>query len=134
MIHLVPNTADQNIYLTLKESQKQYATTAESYLFMLEPMSGEANLYFIADVVVDTDRYTKIRISTNANSPTSGNLLLTKYGDFNYTVYGQTGTSNLDPEDEAVIGVWERGTLRVASSADYFNEDNETIPTWTVRR
>lgn len=134
MIHLRANIADQHIYLTLKEGQANYATTSESYLFVLEPMSNEDTLYFVADVVVDLERYTKIRVSTTASQPTSGNVQILRAGDWSYTVYGQTGTTNLDPTNEAVIGVWEVGTLRVSDTTTYYDADSETIPPFIVRR
>jgi len=79
-------------------------------------------------VLSDNDRYPLLRINTNADAPTSGSIELTETGEYAYTIYGQTGTSNIDPDNAAVIGVFEIGTLFVNATAYTEDIDDTTIP------
>ena len=82
--------------------------------------------YFIANVVVENDRYTEITIATNSATPLSGNVLITETGQYWYRVYGQNSSTNLDPT--LTVGRVELGVLQVMTQEVYFETDNPSIP------
>ena len=123
-----PDAANQQVVVTLKEKWKDFDTTPDSYLMKLTNTSGSGTYYLIPIVLSDNDRYTLLRINTNANAPTSGSIELEESGEYAYTIYGQTGTSNLSPTNAAVIGVFEIGTLFVNATAYTEDIDDTAIP------
>jgi hypothetical protein len=123
-----PDTANQQVVVTLKEKWKDFDTTPDSYLMKLTNTSGSGTYYVIPIVLTEHDRYTLLRINTNANNPTSGSIELEESGEYAYTIYGQTGTSNLSPTNAAVIGVFEIGTLFVNAVAYTEDIDDTAIP------
>lgn len=125
MIQLAPNTAAQTFYLTLEENRRDFPAFTH-YLVELENAMSRAKVYFIANVVVENDRYTEIAISTNVNAPLSGNVLLTETGQHWYRVYGQSSATNLDPT--LTVGRVELGVLQVTTSETFYTTDNPTIP------
>lgn len=130
MLYLLPNTADQDIYTTAKEGGL-YLDAFTNYLFHLEEFGGHLNYYFIGTVDEENDRYTKFIVSTDSDDGANSSILIpsTVSGKFKYTIYGQNSDSNLDPENAAVVGEVEQGTLKVISSATYYNEQGGTAPT-----
>jgi hypothetical protein len=128
MIYVDPDSNNQQVVVTLKEKWKDFDTTPDSYLLKLTNTSHSGTYYVIPIVLSDNDRYTLLRINTNANAPTSGSIELEESGEYAYTIYGQTGTSNLDPDNAAVIGVFEIGTLFVNAVAYTEDVDDTAIP------
>jgi len=126
MITLLPNSStEQFFYLTLQEAKKDFDTFT-NYLVEFRSLSSEEEFYFIADVVTDNARYTKISINTDADQPTAGHILLTESGQYSYRVWGQNSTTNLDPTDSRVVAMIERGTLTVTGETGY------TIPSISI--
>jgi len=128
MIYVDPDSANQQVVVTLKEKWADFDTTPESYLMKLTNTSGAGVYYVIPIVLSDNDRYTLLRINTNVAAPTSGSIELTETGEYAYTIYGQTGTTNIDPDNAAVIGVFEIGTLFVNATAYTEFTNDTTIP------
>ena len=127
MIHLSPNTADQEVYLTLYEKRKDVDTFTH-YLFKLQHQVSRKEYFFIASVSTDTERYTKVTISTDADDGVNSSILLTETGMLNYFVYGQNSDSNLDPAN--TVAEIERGLVQVDATFDidtYSNDDSSTI-------
>ena len=119
MITLAPNSStEQFFYLTLQEAKKDFDAFT-NYLVEFRSLSSEEEFYFIADVVTDNARYTKVSINTDANQPTAGHILLTESGQYSYKVWGQNSTTNLDPTDSRVVAMIERGTLTVTGETGY---------------
>lgn len=126
MITLLPNSpTEQFFYLTLQEAKKDFDAFT-NYLVEFRSLSSEEEFYFIADVVTDNARYTKISINTDADQPTAGHILLTESGQYSYKVWGQNSTTNLDPTDSRVVAMIERGTLTVTGETGY------TIPSISI--
>ena len=126
MITLLPNSStEQFFYLTLQEAKKDFDAFT-NYLVEFRSLSSEEEFYFIADVVTDNARYTKISINTDADQPTAGHILLTESGQYSYRVWGQNSTTNLDPTNAAVVAMIERGTLTVTGETGY------TIPSISI--
>lgn len=112
MIYLQANTAGNVIYLTLKERDKELGVVTD-YLVVLTHAITLKKYYLIAAVTETNERYTKITLGTNTDSPTSGSILLTETGQYLYDVYGQNSDTNLDPTDAVVEGLFELGTCTV---------------------
>lgn len=126
MIHLNPNSADEQfIYLTLAEMKKDFAAFT-NYLIILENMASTDKHAFVGDVEVDNARYTKISVYTNESLGTSSRVLLTETGLYTYKAYGQNSSTNLNETDAAVVGLLEQGTLNVSGAIGY------TIPDITI--
>lgn len=127
MIHLSPNTADQEIYLTLYEKRRDLPVFTH-YLFKLQHQVSMKEYFFIATFTTDSERYTKVVVSTDADDAVNSSILVTETGRFNYWVYGQNSAANLDPGN--TVGEVERGTIQIDGSftTDTFtNNDNSVV-------
>ena len=128
MIYLVKNTAAQLLYLTLKQGELLLSNSYTHYLLELTNEQTLQKLYAIPTKIAENDRYTTIQIGTNANTPLSASLLINYPARFSYVVYGQNSSTNLNPTDEAVVGVIEKGYLIVEDiTTPRFTEPNLTI-------
>lgn len=127
MIALLPDTADQYIYLTLKEKNK-YIPLYTHFLVAFKNMMSNESYYLIGNSESNNDRYTKLKISTNIDDAVNGDVLMQETGQFWYTIYGQNSETNLDPNDASVVGVLEIGILHVLTQDEYFNNPSLTIP------
>jgi hypothetical protein len=125
MIQLAPNTTAQTVFLTLFENRRDLPAFTH-YLIELENVMSREMHYFIANVVLENDRYTEITIATNSAAPLSGNVLLTETGQYWYRVYGQNSPTNLDPT--LTVGRVELGVLQVMTQDIYYDTDNPSIP------
>jgi hypothetical protein len=128
MIYLLKNTAAQLLYLTLKEGELLLSNPYTHYLLELTNEQTLQKLYAIPTKIAENDRYTTIRIGTNANTPTAASLLINYPARFSYVVYGQNSSTNLDPTNAAVAGVIEKGYLIVEDvTTPRYTEPNLTI-------
>ena len=119
MIHLNPNSADEQfIYLTLAEMKKDFDAFT-NYLIILENMASTDQHAYVGDVEVDNARYTKISVYTNQPLGSSSRVLLTETGLYTYKAYGQNSSTNLNASDVSVVGLLEQGTLNVAGATGY---------------
>jgi len=125
MIAILPNTTNQYVYLTLKEKQKDVGSWT-NYLVEIQGEMSREKRYFIANVLEDNARYTKIAINTNTNDPLNGDLLITETGQYWYKVFAQDSDTNLDPENS--IAEIERGVLHVQTEQEYYNIPTITLP------
>ena len=96
------------------------------YLVEFQCRATKKSHYFVADVQVDNARYTEVFINTNADSGTQGDVLVKDTGLYDYKVYGQTSSANLDPTDGGVKGVMEVGTVL------FIGEDAHEFPAITI--
>lgn len=121
MIYLQKDTASNDIYLTLYEWKKDLAFT--NYLFKLVDQTSEKEYFFVANVLVDNERYTKINVDTSVDGTNS--ILLNESGYLYYYVYAQNSDSNLDPAN--AIQEIERGVVSVPSNVDYYTPNSAPI-------
>ncbi len=127
MIHLNPNSPDEQfIYLTFSEMRKDFAAFT-NYLVLFESMASKEKYYFVGNVEVDNARYTTLSVFTDTDDATGGKVLLTESGLYIYKAWGQNSTTNLDPTDADVVAMIEQGTLNVAGATGY-NIPDITIP------
>lgn len=127
MIHLAPNTADQEVYLTLYEKRKDLPVFTH-YLMKIQHQVSLEEYFLILSFTTDSERYTKVTISTDADDGVNSSILLTETGRLNYWVYGQNSSSNLDPSN--TVGEVERGTIQVDGSFttnEYTNNDDSVV-------
>ena len=121
MIYLQKDTASNDIFLTLYEWKKDLAFT--NYLFKLVHQTSFKEYFFVATVVVDNERYTKITVDTSIDGTDS--ILLNENGYLYYYVYGQNSDSNLDPAN--TVGEIERGIVSVPSGDTYYTPNSAPI-------
>ena len=117
MIHITRG-ATNYIYTTLKE--KRSTATTFYYLISCENVLTKETKNFIPkSVAITTDRYEKLEILENDTEVlASGKVKLKPAGTWHYTIYEQTSSSNLDPDDESVVGILERGILQVSKATE----------------
>ena len=122
MIQLLPNTAAQVIYMTLKEKVKDLPTFA-NYLIEFKSQQSQATFRIIANVNTENVRYTKIDIGTDTDDAINGSIQIVNTGFFGYTVYAQNSETNLDP-----VGTAEIGLAQVLTQEAFYNLQGGTVP------
>lgn len=127
MVTLLPNTASQFIYLSLGDRVKDFAAFT-NYLVEFENQLSNKKYYLIGDPSVDNSRYTKLAISTNVDDATAGDIKIEETGLFNYAIYGQNSSTNLDPANATVVGTIAKGVLKVLTQETYYNAQTADIP------
>ena len=119
MVYLNTNTANQYAWLSLDEGRQYFNVAFTNYLLILTyEMTGE-QLAQVVTVINENERVTKIRLTT---------VGLVDAGKYKYDVYGQNSSSNLDPTDEVVVGLVERGSMILSNGTIYFDVSTPTIP------
>ena len=132
MITLLPNTSGQKIYTTAYQGRALLDESFSDYLIIFYQALGSIEYALIGEIDTDNSRYTAFYIDTDADAPTSGNVLIPSdiNGIFNYYIYGQNSATNLDPMDADVVGIVEQGLLRVGNPTETFEANNVPEPTF----
>ena len=84
--------------------------------------------YVIPTQISENDRVTTLAISTNDDDPTNGSILVVNGGRYNFIIYGQNSTTNLDPTDSVVVGEIKRGFIQMETLVNYYDQPNIIIP------
>jgi hypothetical protein len=115
----------QNIILTLTEKQ---LLTSPNYLFIFENRSTNTEIKFVrlnnTDISAYKERYNEFSIVVNTFFNTALN------GQYTYTIYEQTSTSNLNPTG---LNLLESGIMELEGTTIAFTE-YETTSTFTIRQ
>jgi len=115
----------QNIILTLTEKQ---LLTSPNYLFIFENRSTNTEIKFVrlnnTDISAYKERYNEFSIVVNSFFNTALN------GQYTYTIYEQTSTSNLTPTG---LNLLESGIMELEGTTIAFTE-YETTSTFTIRQ
>ncbi|HBT93682.1 MAG TPA: hypothetical protein DEB23_05400 [Chitinophagaceae bacterium] len=115
----------QNIILTLTEKQ---LLTNPNYLFVFTNRSANTEVKFVrlnnTDISQYKDRYNEFSIVTNTNFSTALN------GQYDYDIYEQTSTSNLNP---AGLNLLESGIMELVGTPFNFTEYT-TTDTYKIRQ
>jgi hypothetical protein len=115
----------QNIILTLTEKQ---LLTNPNYLFVFTNRSANTEVKFVrlnnTDISQFKDRYNEFSIVTNTNFSTALN------GQYDYDIYEQTSTSNLNP---AGLNLLESGIMELVGTPFNFTEYT-TTDTYKIRQ
>jgi hypothetical protein len=127
MNYLQTNTASQTLLLSLEEGVL-LLPTFENYLLILQN-EITLQLFAVIPIVIDSnERITTLSINTDTDEPEEGCVLITQSGRYNYIIYGQNSSTNLDPEDAVVVGELKRGFIEFTALTEYFDQPNLTIP------
>ena len=115
----------QNIILTLTEKE---LLTNPNYLFIFTNRSANTEVKFVrlnnTDISQYKDRYNEFSIVTNTNFSTALN------GQYDYDIYEQTSTSNLNP---AGLNLLESGIMELVGTPFNFTEYT-TTDTYKIRQ
>jgi hypothetical protein len=115
----------ENIILTLTEKQ---LLTSPNYLFIFENRSTNTEIKFVrlnnTDISAYKERYNEFSIVVNTFFNTALN------GQYTYTIYEQTSTSNLNPTG---LNLLESGIMELEGTTIAFTE-YETTSTFTIRQ
>jgi hypothetical protein len=125
--YLVANTANQTLYLSLNEA-RTFLDTYTHYLMILTRQQTGEDFALVLDVVIENDRYTQVTISTNADDGENSSIELLESGTYEYYIYGQNSSTNLNPLNIAVKGITHRGRIIVPDTATYINTPTVTLP------
>ena len=117
--------ATQNIILTLTEKE---LLTNPNYLFVFTNRSANTEVKFVSlnntDISQYKDRFNEFSIVTNTNFSTALN------GQYDYDIYEQTSTSNLNP---AGLNLLESGIMELVGTPFNFTEYT-TTDTYKIRQ
>lgn len=91
--------------------------TLTNPVFLFELASPEGTLiYFLsADTSSYPTRYNRFTITEGTNSPLNGQIVCTTAGQYNYRIWEQTSSSNLDPANTTTL--LEEGIIEVIGSS-----------------
>ena len=128
MNYLQTNTASQTLLLNLKSGSLLFATTYTNYLVVIQNEITLENFYVIPSTISENDRITTLAISTNADDPTNGSILVVNGGRYNFIVYGQNSDINLDTTSADVVGEIKRGFIQFETLVNYYDQPNIVIP------
>jgi hypothetical protein len=128
MNYLQTNTASQTLLLSLKEGVLLFDTTYTDYLLVIQNEVTLQTYYVIPIQISENDRVTTLAISTNDDDPTNGSILVVDGTRYNFIIYGQNSTTNLDPTDSVVVGEIKRGFIQMETLVNYFDQPNIIIP------
>lgn len=128
MNYLQTNTASQTLLLSLKEGVLLFDTTYTDYLLVIQNEITLETFYVIPAQISENDRVTTLAISTNDDDPTNGSILVVNGGRYNFIIYGQNSTTNLDPQNAVVVGEIKRGFIQMETLINYYDQPNIIIP------
>lgn len=114
MVYLLPNTANQSLYLSLYEGRYTLASFTHYMLSIIREENSETGekLNQVPTVITDGSGYSHITVTTST---------LTQAGRYRYVVYGQNSSSNIDDEDASIVGIVEIGYLELIDNGTYYD-------------
>jgi len=127
MNYLQTNTASQTLLLSLEEGVLLLPSFTDYLLILQNEITLQ--LFAVIPSVIDTnERITTLSISTDVDDAVNGSILITDGGRYNYIIYGQNSSTNLDPTDADVVGEIKRGYIEFTTLTVYFDQPTLTIP------
>lgn len=126
MIHFTKGQTEK-VILTLKEKQ---TLSGANFLFYFKSRVTDLNVAFVvlgsSDLSGFKDRYNAFDIVVNSH------FANVTSGEFNYSIYEQTSSSNLDPA--LATGLVESGQMSLKNSTEFeYTTYNQTNNTYKVR-
>ena len=92
---LINENTTSNLTLTLKEKS---TLSSPVYLFQFRNVTEKVSYYCImSDTSLYKDRYNEFVFTEGTDNPLLGELILGAGGQYEYFVYEQTSTTNLEP-------------------------------------
>lgn len=117
MIYLDCDTASQEVHSTLFEGRIKLLPSLFTHYLVQFSNEQSGQVYYSVPVIDDeTERMTTLIVDT------TGILLA---GRYEYIVYGQNSSTNIDPNNASVVGEVERGIAIFTDTKTYY----ETIET-----
>ncbi len=127
MNYLQTNTASQTLLLSLEEGV--LLLPPFTYYLLILQNEITLQLFSVIPIVIDSnERITTLSVSTDTDDAENGSILITDGGRYNYIIYGQNSSTNLDPTAIDVVGEIKRGYIEFNSLTTYFDQPNLTIP------
>ena len=127
MNYLQTNTASQTLLLSLEEGVLLLPPFTDYLLVIQNEITLQ--LFPVIPILVDSnERITTLSVSTDTDDAENGSILITQSGRYNYIIYGQNSSTNLDSEDAVVVGELKRGFIEFTALTEYFDQPNLTIP------
>jgi hypothetical protein len=127
MNYLQTNTASQTLLLSLEEGVLLLPSFTDYLLVIQNEITLE--IFAVIPTLISTnERISTLSISTNADDAVNGSILITDGGRYNYVIYGQNSSTNLDPTDADVVGELKRGFIQFTTLTQYFDQPSLTIP------
>ena len=127
MNYLQTNTASQTLLLSLEEGVLLLSSFTDYLLVIQNEITLE--IFAVIPTLISTnERISTLSISTNADDAVNGSILITDGGRYNYVIYGQNSSTNLDPTDADVVGEIKRGYIEFNTLTQYFDQPTLTIP------
>ena len=126
MQYVQSNTAQQQLFLTLKEGLLLLGESYSCYLLKLTHDATGKIYRCIPIVVSEDDRITNMIIDTNSDDALNGAILMTDPGRYSYEIYAQNDAENLD--ESLSIGLIEKGWITANSSQIYYSVPTIEIP------
>jgi hypothetical protein len=127
MNYLQTNTASQTLLLSLEEGVLLLSSFTD-YLLVIQNEITLQIFAVIPTLISTNERIATLSISTNADDAVNGSILITDGGRYNYIIYGQNSSTNLDPADADVVGELKRGYIEFTTLTQYFDQPTLTIP------
>jgi hypothetical protein len=114
MVYLLPNTANQSLYLSLYEGRYTLADFTHYMLSIIREENSETGVKLnqVPTVITDGSGYSHITVTTST---------LTQAGRYRYVVYGQNSSTNIDDEDASIVGIVEIGYLELTDNGTYYD-------------
>lgn len=114
MVYLLPNTANQSLYLSLYEGRYTLADFTHYMLSIIREENSETGVKLnqVPTIVTDGSGYSHITVTTST---------LTQAGRYRYVVYGQNSSTNIDEEDASIVGIVEIGYLELTDNGSYYD-------------
>lgn len=117
MIYLDCDTASQEVHLTLFEGRIKLLPSLFTHYMVQFSNEQSGQTYYSVPVIDDeTERMTTLLVDTT-------DILLA--GRYEYVIFGQNSSTNIDPTDASVVGEVERGIAIFTDTNIYY----ETIET-----
>lgn len=112
-MQVITKGATNTLYFTLKEKA---TLTSPVYLFEIIHQVDLTPIYFIAtDTSSYPNRINKFSVVEGTNDPTNGQIICTNTGQYNYRIFEQSSSSNLNPAN--TTSIVETGIIKVEGTA-----------------
>ena len=120
MVYLLPNTANQSLYLSLYEGRYTLADFTHYMLSIIREENSETGVKLnqVPTVITDGSGYSHITVTTST---------LTQAGRYRYVVYGQNSAVNINPTNGSVVGVVQRGYVVLTDNQQFYDVPSEVI-------
>lgn len=127
-MQVITKNTTNTLYFTLTE---KVTLSSPYFLFEITNQVDNTPIYFIAtDTSSYTARYNKFSVIEGTNSPTTGRIICTNVGQYNYRIWEQSSSTNLDPANASTL--LETGIIKVQGTSATTTVYQPTRPTAVI--